>query len=494
MITLFVTNEEIYLTSKPVLSKIPLDHIFVGIFTHEELYIHSASSRYILYISVNFSLTESVCGSMLKEIESVDMVGLYGAKHKMYPMIKYFNLIDAVPPASVDYIYEDIWLAKREAFREFNSRFNDFLFNHMALCLKIKNLRIIPGGGIKKTIPPNRFKTILKETGAFEKWCNSSIYEFRNEVKGNYQDNWLYLDVNFYNYFNRCTISKFTKQRKDLSLEGTVAFHKNIGINERCIANIHQLKNIYPSVEWDGSELYFNGCKYSPEDFRNLFLESFPTIRVIEDNLSLKANDNIVILTSANQDIARGVLGKYDSLRSGTVSGYSICLTYVNGKDHSQLISYIRHKFKSFAIFQSQNFGTDIIPFVDTYRYLHRYAFKGVLKLHTKTNDKWREIMLSKLIKNPAKFDKYACSCVSKNDKFCRQIIEDQGINIQGDFCPGTMFYESKETMDRIIYHRAFQNVYHQSVIQTMYYDNESFLRNSPVHALERLFGYLKDV
>ena len=56
------------------------------------------------------------------------------------------------------------------------------------------------------------------------------------------------------------------------------------------------------------------------------------------------------------------------------------------------------------------------------------------------------------------------------------------------NFFAGTMFFCKKEIFDNMI--SKYTKLINASIINNFYYDNELFSKSSPIHALERLFGY----
>ena len=181
----------------------------------------------------------------------------------------------------------------------------------------------------------------------------------------------------------------------------------------------------------------------------------------------------------------------------------NICLCYTSDINHIKSINYLKQITKSSIICTCYNMGADIIPFKIAYdSIITKYpALKYVLKLHTKTCKTWRDNMIKPFLNMnsylntlKSKSAKYfgLASMIMNCDLFNKEYIETY-LPIQSNFqfVPGTVFLHTVHDMNRIIQNYAFLNIYQNSLRVGMYYDNISFINGSPIHSLERLFGYI---
>jgi len=276
-----------------------------------------------------------------------------------------------------------------------------------------------------------------------------------------------------------------------------------IGILNGLICNKFQILKHYPNTQFDTKNrlIHFQSNVYSLHDFTNQFMninEIERTCFNVISDLFNKNKDIFIIITSSNDDICLSILNDLESI----LKNQNICLCYTVGISHTKSINHLKKITASTIICTCTDMGSDIIPFKIAYNYIrYKYNFcKYVLKLHTKNCVAWRTNMIKpflniesylKQLKSNSKYFGVA-AVIFQCDEYNKEYIESFfPIQSNFKFAAGTIFLHTVQDMTRIIQHPAFYNIYKNSLRVGMYYDNISFIEGSPIHSLERLFGYI---
>jgi hypothetical protein len=175
-------------------------------------------------------------------------------------------------------------------------------------------------------------------------------------------------------------------------------------------------------------------------------------------------------------------------------------------KNISQIKKLIRENFDFYAIYYSNEFGTDITPTMLMYNdIIKKHNVKHILKFHTKTISDLYNNLTDFLLSNPIykileNKNPYS-NCIGpfhsyiniKDDKFNNMLKNKYKDNIHENysFVAGTIFYTKNEVFNKVL-EFIKKNNYRSYLLNNLYENNSINYDFSPIHFVERLFGTIK--
>jgi len=279
--------------------------------------------------------------------------------------------------------------------------------------------------------------------------------------------------------------------------------YARVGIEQGLLANPGQLGKWYPAAGYDetAATMMVGGVVQGASDFleAHMQIDQLEALLLQETENTLSSRrELLIVVTSSNDSVAAELIEGLEPVRTFA----NLCLTYIGGVAHPASLEAAR-RFPSRLVCTSKNAGSDIPPFVATYKRALRDATATglVLKLHTKTDRAWRETMTSGFQNDNllASLGKMAASPrTALGRPLLRRDVFNLGLILRNMLLPhdavfvgGTTFLAARSMLDGVVAHAAFKTAYRATLRTASYYDNLLFLDNSPVHAMERLFGYI---
>jgi hypothetical protein len=291
--------------------------------------------------------------------------------------------------------------------------------------------------------------------------------------------------------------------------------HDN-GVENGAIYSINQFKNHFEldkDAFYKKGESYFCMIKNRYVDLKllakDLYSKSFEyyinDIKVIENCLNIEANmEEAICSYIGNYTIGFKLIQKI--VASGRKHTANIFI-FKNIEDYTCLQEVIA-MFPTRIVFKCKEYGTDIIPTLQTIHAIKQYNINYIYKLHTKTDNKWFDECTDYLLQTPP--DKLKSTLISKNKNCIGH--KDYYLNIhhssevdhcqklkqkysklfdKTDFIKGSMFFCNIAVFTTIL--KFIQENNYQSYFLNNCYDtNIVNFDNSPIHFLERLFGIIR--
>lgn len=214
--------------------------------------------------------------------------------------------------------------------------------------------------------------------------------------------------------------------------------------------------------------------------------------------------DLVILLFVGNNDIGKDMINKLYQNKSYQANNVLLAIVTLKNVIDVDFYTTISKCFKQYVIFELPcNFGSDITPSVLAYEVLcGMIKFKTILKLHTKTNNDWRNGLLVPFIENSSEYlqslltndigivaSKHVKVIQNINRGFNHLLLSDLYSNDVSayDFAAGSMFLCSKIYFDKCM---EKINEIMESLLYMQYYDvNYLFFTHSPAHTVERIFG-----
>jgi len=288
-----------------------------------------------------------------------------------------------------------------------------------------------------------------------------------------------------------------------------VHHYHNVGIISGLIFSPIQIQIYYPTVQFhihdQRIKVTLNDKIYDIRDFCQQFFyektlpEMIALISSIDSSTIDPANhsDMVVLFQIGNNfPVALDMMEKLPNTRS-----YDIVFTY-NTDLPTNILTYIRENYPRHMMIKTINMGSDIQPALIAYSMIKDIPYRTILKLHTKTIDKWRNEMIGPFMRND--LTEMITLLQSENndigiigtkkwirstkDSFCHTTISGLYGRPTVTFIAGTIFMCRRHIWDSI-WDRCMDTVIRNSVMTPFYYNNVIFRSNSPVHSLERIFG-----
>ena len=284
------------------------------------------------------------------------------------------------------------------------------------------------------------------------------------------------------------------------------------GIYNGMIVHRKQLKNMFPNIQILSNRktlfIKFYDKTYIANDFYkkiinplcyNYFLKN--SIYFIYKNFSYYKKFNInIILFIGNIGVGISIIKRINTLDTNFVLSIVIKNTICIEKIKQNI-----KKNVDFIIYKCNEFGNDIIPSILLYdKIKQNIQFDYIIKIHTKTNTRWRENLINYLFKtnfytlkksaNTTNSNVVGCKKYFSNpqhSKYNKQLIEKYNNFIDKKyFIAGTMFFCKKELFEKMS-NFIQENNFKQFLFNNMY-DTNNIIINSPIHFLERLFGIIQ--
>jgi hypothetical protein len=307
----------------------------------------------------------------------------------------------------------------------------------------------------------------------------------------------------------------FFKKAHDLNInDNEILYHiSNVGIKEGLIYHPKQLKNIFPDIKIYSDELkiyvkynekYYNIVTFLRDELYNKDCNWY--LSQIEQKDTKLRNENLVLLIFiGNSTVGNKLL--LDIINYKQKDKFILSVCFKNNDIYEELKKIIFDNFDNYALFITKEYGNDIMPTMLMYNLLNKQvSFELIIKLHTKSDKIWSDTLTEFLLtKSSAEldtiFEKYCC-CVGPPRYtlterpvlgiFSNHKVLDLYKNfIKGNnFIGGTMFYCRKYVFDTIM---QIINIDFKMFFNNNLYDTNMInFTNSPPHALERLFGFVK--
>lgn len=314
-----------------------------------------------------------------------------------------------------------------------------------------------------------------------------------------------YLDIDLY----------FYKKGNNLNLNSKIEllehFHHNYN---GLIYHPKQLLNIYPNIEilqkykniivkYQNTEYILNN--FLEEHVYNKNFDYFANILIKNIENKLVSSSLLLIVFIGNLNIGLILINKIIEYLKIQKCNIAFCF---NSEDIClKLKDIITDNFLNYAIYISNEFGNDIIPSLLMYNDIikNNYTFKHIIKLQTKSNNKYFNELTDYLLSNKKKKiinnKSVNSNCINDN-KYYIKIINDQFnrelndkysnmIDCNKSFVVGTIFYIKSINFNKVL-NFMINNNFKAFILNNMYDDNRTFFNNSYVHFLERLFGVIK--
>jgi hypothetical protein len=178
----------------------------------------------------------------------------------------------------------------------------------------------------------------------------------------------------------------------------------------------------------------------------------------------------------------------------------------IDKRDASEIKKFIKNHFDFYAIYYSNEFGTDITPTLLMYDDISKnHNTTHIIKLHTKTiSDIYNNLtnyLLTKPLNKIIQEKRADCNCIGppdeylnlNYDKFNSRSKNKYGyeINLNYSFVRGTMFYCDSKIFEKTIEFMKNNN-YRAFLLNSLYENNSINDEHSPIHFLERIFGTIK--
>ena len=365
-------------------------------------------------------------------------------------------------------------------------------------------------GGHKFWLSNSNWKSqLILQFNFFEYKFNSNIKEYLSYVKlsssldkTNFIPNAFDVDITFCNLVNKLNFKKkeeILKYIKSTGLKGYIYHPK-------------QIVNIYSSVKFytiiNNVYVKYSNNFYKADNFVDKFI-----YKLSYDDLASKLickkyekfNKNIsllVLVFIGNEERGIDLIEKLIVYKKTQRMNVSFCFNSLTVMNSLKL--KIKNFFQNYAIYSSNDLGTDITPTLLMYDDISKnYQFEHIIKLHTKSINDHYEDLTNYLLSVPLKtlcLKKLNSNCVGnenfytilKNDIFNKQLLfaHHKYINVEKTFVAGTIFYCENIVMKKVL--DFVKNNNFKSYLLNNLYENNSINSNySPIHFLERLFGVI---
>jgi hypothetical protein len=217
-------------------------------------------------------------------------------------------------------------------------------------------------------------------------------------------------------------------------------------------------------------------------------------------------SDLLIICFIGNLEVGENLINKLIGYKQIQRFGLAIC--FKNSDLYNRFSEKIKSQFDNYTIFINKEYGSDIIPSLQVYNhisYILNKKFYWVIKLHTKSNINWFnetiDFLLGKTLAELIALQKQ--NTLSNCLNAAKFIYKDPDPNInkkilmkydnyidKTHFVAGTIFFSSKVVFDKVI--QLIKSDYPMYFNNNLYEFNNIIYINSPVHVIERLFGFVK--
>lgn len=366
-------------------------------------------------------------------------------------------------------------------------------------------------GGHKFWISNPNWKKLMQITFDYGLYCcNNDIQKYlsfknlpKELDKTSTIKNAFDVDLNFCNIVNNLNMTnenEILSYVKNVSLDGYIYHPK-------------QLTNIFPNLKiyrfMNRLFIENNLIVYKPNEFveKYVYKKSFDSlakklIRNVCDELNDKI-DLLLLVFIGNEQIGRLLIQKLIYYKNFQEFNISFCVNseYLN----NALRPLISENFTNYAVYISNEFGTDITPSMLMYDCIaKRYAFNHVIKFHTKSIlnmfNELTDFLISMPLDKLLKHKQSNCNCIGyqkyyidiKNDPWVKNSLKKYYSRLNGNnkFVGGTIFYAEKKVFDSVLKFMK-ENSPHSYLLNNLYENNSINQDFSPIHFLERVFGII---
>jgi hypothetical protein len=301
-----------------------------------------------------------------------------------------------------------------------------------------------------------------------------------------------------------------------ISTSNACQYFKNIGLNG-FIYHPKQILNIYSKVCFyrfmDNIYTYYKNELMSIQIFANKYLynisfDYFSELTIKKLYSCLNDNYNVIMLVFiGNEERGIQLINKLINYKK-IYSEFNISFCFNNKKiiESDIIRKTIKYNFDYYAIYLSNEFGTDITPtllmyndIIKDHKFIHIYKFhtKSITKDFNELTDFLLSIPLSELIE----YENPRCNCISndnyyislEDDLYNYKLIQQNSkfINRHNYFVGGTIFYTNNRVMNTVLNYTITNN-YRSFYFNNLYENNQINSNYSPIHFIERLFGVIK--
>lgn len=311
------------------------------------------------------------------------------------------------------------------------------------------------------------------------------------------------VDINFCNIVNNLNM---TNENEILS------YVKNVAL-DGYIYHPKQLTNIFPNLKiyrfMNRLFIENNLIVYKPNEFveKYVYKKSFDSLaKKLIRNVYDELNENIDLLLLVfigNEKIGRLLIQKLIYYKKFQEFNISFC---VNSEDlNNALKPLISENFVNYAVYISNEFGTDITPTMLMYDCItKKYAFNHIIKFHTKSIinifNELTDFLISMPLDKLLKHKQHNCNCIGyqkyyieiKNDQWIKNSLKKYYSKLNGNnkFVGGTIFYAEKKVFNAVLKFMK-ENSPHSYLLNNLYENNSINQDFSPIHFLERVFGII---
>ena len=217
--------------------------------------------------------------------------------------------------------------------------------------------------------------------------------------------------------------------------------------------------------------------------------------------------NTIILVFIGNEEIGIDLLQRIVNYKKiNNEFNISICFNNKKIIENKVIKNLIRDNFDFYAIYLSNEFGTDITPTLLMYNdIIKEHTFNHIYKFHTKsiTNafNELTDFLLSMPLNELLGYKINKCNCISheeyyvdlKDDNYNYKLIQQNRAYLNQDsyFVAGTIFYTTNRVMDTVLNYTIMNN-YRSFYFNNLYENNQINNDYSPIHFIERLFGTIK--
>jgi hypothetical protein len=316
------------------------------------------------------------------------------------------------------------------------------------------------------------------------------------------------IDLKFFCYVNNINYTNdydILVYMSSIGLDGFIYHPKQLyNIFESHISFYSFLNNLYT---------FYHNEIYTIQDFVNRYVynsnfDYLSQLLIKKKYDTINNNyDTILLVFLGNVDIALDLLSRIIQYKKiNKEFNVAFCINKNIVKEASQVKKIIKNNFDFYAIYYSNELGTDITPTLLMYNDISKsHYIKHILKFHTKTISNVYNDLTNYLLQNPLnkiiEEKKINCNCIGpynsyislSNDVFNNRLKmkHSQQLNMEFQFVGGTIFYAENIVFEKVI--EFLKNSNYRSYFLNNLYENNSINKEfSPIHFLERVFGVIK--
>ena len=241
--------------------------------------------------------------------------------------------------------------------------------------------------------------------------------------------------------------------------------------------------------------------------YNTIFTKDYEDEDIPEDNVCTKISNNILIVLVfiGNEEIGNDLINKLINYKN--IENFDLAVCFNSGNLYKNIKDKIIENFEYFTLYESKEFGNDIIPTLLMYDDIcQNFKYEHIIKLQSKSDiHKYNELtnyLLSKNINDLLNEKRIDCNCIS-NHKYYFHVSRDnlnreyydlynEVIDKNCHFIEGTIFYINAVYFNKVLDFMKNNN-FREYILNNLYDNNCTFYDHSPIHFLERLFGIIKN-